>query len=228
MLYAGWVAERYTITVTVSEEGYGSVTPQTLVADYGSRISVSGNVMTIGTQRCTAVPAAATQQYTYAFGYWSETGGTVTGDMTITAVFTRTLNVYTVNVIQGDNGTVTGAGTHTFNYGSQISVSGNVMTVGTMAFTAAADGGTGTVTYAFYGWMYEGTASVPAAVTGDMTVTAVFSATVRPVTDDDGNSAIDAKGQGNSVIEAALDPSAKTVTVDADSYSVYVGDASGI
>ena len=80
----------YTVTFQSSDSSAGTVSPNTVTVPYGTTYSVNGNVMTFSDgQTVTATPSPATAQYTYAFDSWSSASGTVTGDMTITANFTK-------------------------------------------------------------------------------------------------------------------------------------------
>lgn len=108
-----------------------------------------------------------------------------------------------------------------------ISISGNIMTIGTRTFIATPDPSTASITYAFHGWMYEG-GDLPQNVTCDMTITGLFSAVMVPEIDERGNASIDAKGQGDSVIEAQMSDEVTTLSVEGSTYSIYVSDASDL
>ncbi len=98
----------YSITaVGISPAGYGSVSPASLASiPGGSTVTVNGNKITVNGTTITATPAAATAQYTYAFDQWNNVPATVTGNISdIEAVFTRTVNTYTVTWKNAD-GTV--------------------------------------------------------------------------------------------------------------------------
>ena len=83
-------------TVTFSAGSGGTVSPASVTVDYGTSVSASDNVVTVGTTPVTATPDTSTAQYTYSFDSWTNASGTVTEDRTITANFTTTLNSYTV------------------------------------------------------------------------------------------------------------------------------------
>lgn len=95
---------QYTVTIAPNNPEYGTVDPTSITVDYGTPISASSNVLTVGTATSTATPSPATAQYTYAFGSWAgiPSGGMVTGDMTVTANFTRELMKYTVTFAVND------------------------------------------------------------------------------------------------------------------------------
>ncbi len=89
----------YSITaVGISPAGYGSVSPASLSGiPADSKITVDGNKLTVNGSTITATPAAADAQYTYTFDHWNNVPATITGNIsTIEAVFTRTVNTYTV------------------------------------------------------------------------------------------------------------------------------------
>lgn len=101
------------------------------------------------------------------------------------------------------------------------------MTIGTYTFTATPDPATATVSYSFFGWICEG-GSPPKTVTGDMTITAVFKATVTPQKDDEGNTTVNAEGEGDSAVEARIPAGTKTLSVTGSGYAVSVPDASSL
>lgn len=167
------ITNEYTVTFVSSNSEYGSVTEDTITALYGSSVVVDGNMIRISSYECYANESSATAQYTYSFVDWSGVPATVTGDVTITANFTRTVNQYTVQIVSNntDYGTVD-VGSVTVDYGTSVQISSNVMTVGSTDVTATPTASTPTWTYIFSEWQ-----NAPLAVTGNVTVTAVFTAT---------------------------------------------------
>ena len=104
----------------------------------------------------------ADDQYTYTFTGWEPEITTVTGDATYTAVFSATVNTYTITwVIDGESTT------ETYAYGATPAYTGETP-------TKPADA---QYTYTFDCWTPE---IVP--VTGDAVYTAVFSSTVNKYT----------------------------------------------
>ena len=83
----------YTVIFDVSPFGYGTVNPDNLTnVEYGSTISIDGNTLTIGDKpQVVATPLPPQAQYRYIFDSWSgiPESGTIEGNVTITAVFTR-------------------------------------------------------------------------------------------------------------------------------------------
>lgn len=167
------ITNEYTVTFVSSNSEYGSVTEDTITALYGTTVTVDGNSVYVGAYDSTATPNEATAQYTYSFVNWTGAPATVTGDVTITANFARTVNQYTVTIVSNntDYGTVD-VGSVTVDYGTSVQISSNVMTVGSTDVTATPTASTPTWTYIFSEWQ-----NAPVAVTGNVTVTAVFTAT---------------------------------------------------
>lgn len=168
-LYAVWEAvPTYTVTFVIADgqSSYGALSSTEISGvNSGTAINVSSNTVTIAGTTVTATPTTAGAQYTYAFGSWSNTAGTVTADRTITANFTRTTNQYTITWVDGDGNTLD---TDTLDYGATPSYSGATPTK-----TSTAQ----------YDYTFNDTWS-PAitTVTGDATYTAQFDSTVRKYT----------------------------------------------
>ena len=106
----------------------------------------------------------ADAQFTYEFTGWSPVVSKVTGDAQYTATFTETLRSYTVKWVNEDG---TELKTDTVNYGMVPVYEGANP-------TKEADA---QYTYAFDGWTPE-----PVAVTGDVTYTAQYTATLNTYT----------------------------------------------
>ena len=124
---------------------------------------------------------ASTAQYTYAFTGWSKTSGgavaadaltNVTADRTVYAVYAATVRSYTVKFYNGS----TLLGSASVAYGSDAVYSG--------AMPAREE--TAQHTYAFAGWATSSTGAADANalknITGDRSVYAVFTASVRSYT----------------------------------------------
>jgi len=156
----------YTVSFVASPSSYGSVNA-TRVYDvpYGSYFSISGNKCTINGTTVTATAKTDTAQYDYSFGSWSVTNSTrVTADKTVYAYFDRTTINYTVTIQAGTGGSVS-ASSLSVPYGSSISTSSNVLTVGSSSVTATPNSG-----YAFSSWT-----NASGTIAGNRTITANFS-----------------------------------------------------
>ena len=172
----------YTVTVIVNDSAMGSVSQTTFEVPYGSEIVAEENTLSFGQTTITATPAEPTAQYTYQFIKWTYTEETVTGDMTVTAVFGYTINQYTIH-FEVDPDTPWGDIGYAdvkADYGSAVSFNDD----GTITITtgnewiknvnAAPDEATAQYTYAFVGWSH----SEDFTLTEDVTITAEFSRTL--------------------------------------------------
>ena len=142
------VFEATTNSYTVTWQNADGTVLATDKVAYGSVPSYSGATPT----------KAATAQYSYTFERWDTTPVAVTGDATYIAVFSESLNKYTVTWCNED-GTV--LATDSVEYGAVPSYSGATPT---KAATAE-------YSYTFNGWN-----TAPAAVKGDVTYTATYTA----------------------------------------------------
>ena len=174
----------YSVSFDTDGSGYGSLSDSSTITNVedGSTISISGNTLTIDGISRIATPTADTAQYDYSFTGWYNGstqlvgGETVTGDMTITAHFARSLNDYTVTATASSYGSVSPASV-TQPYGSAISASGNVLTIGSQTITATPDAADAQYTYTFTGW-----STFPSTLTENTSVTANFDRTVNTYT----------------------------------------------
>ena len=170
----------YTVTITVNPTGYGSVNLSSVTVPYGTAISSSDNVLTIGGTNITATAASPTTENIYAFSSWTGASGTVTADKTITANFTQSVRNYTVTIAV-NNGTYGSVSNNsvTVPYGTSITANESTLTIGTTNVTATPTTATDEFTYGFGAW-----SNIPAGgtVTGTLTVTANFTRTTNQYT----------------------------------------------
>ena len=145
----------------ISPAGYGTVSPASVTGiPSGAAVTVNGNTFTVNGTTVTAAPTAADAQYTYAFDHWNNVPETVTGNISgIEAVFTRTVNNYTVTWKNAD-GTILETDTDV-PYGTTPTYDGETP-------TKAEDA---SYTYSFSGWL-----PALAEVTADAVYTAQFDA----------------------------------------------------
>ena len=97
--YTATWERRYEIEIHSNNTEYGTVSAAAVSnLPYGTVITASENVLTVGSTDVTATASENTAKYSYSFKEWSgiPAGGTVTADIAITAVFERIAQKYTV------------------------------------------------------------------------------------------------------------------------------------
>ena len=113
----------------------------------------------------------ATAQYTYTFAWWSPSVWPIYKNTEYIATYTTTVNTYTVTIASNDTDYWTvDESSLTVEYGTAISASDNVLTIGETEVTATAESG-----YEFTSWW-----TLPATVTENLSITATFSAVTPP------------------------------------------------
>ena len=165
---------QYTVSISVNESAWGSVSETSVTVDYGTPISTSLNNLNIGSVTVSATATQSTAQYTYSFTNWVYSENTVTSDMDVVAYFTRTVNQYTVSIVANDItwGSVS-RGAVTVDYGTVISSEGNTLNIGSESVLATPSQSTAQYSYSFVGWN-----NIPqnGEITASITVTAEFLA----------------------------------------------------
>lgn len=79
----------YTVSIQVNDSRYGSVDRSSVSVPYGSSISSSGSVLTIGSETVTATATASSTYYNYNFTGYVNDSGTITANRTVTANFVQ-------------------------------------------------------------------------------------------------------------------------------------------
>lgn len=216
------------ITIASNDTDYGTVSPTTLSVAPGSTITVSGNTLTIDGNTVTATKHTPnTAQYTYDFDHWSVSNGDTTSDgMTITAYFTRTVNLYDITV-QSNNtnyGTVDVGSIDDVPYGEVFTLSGpnnTVLSIYNSVVTATASDPTTYYTYKLDGWTDDQAQPIVSGVTtlqSNMTITANFSQTAIYTVLINPNDATYGSVSVGSIIGV---PTGSSFTVDDDEITIY-------
>jgi len=178
----------WSVTVASNNTAWGTVN-QTVLNQVpgGSYFTVNGTSMILDSNTFTAAKSQDDAQYTYSFLGWFDalTGGNeitsstrVLSDMTVYARFAATVNQYDIT-IQDDSsgyGSVDAAALNDLDYGTQITISGNTLTVGSTTVTASPLTDTAQYDYAFVSWTVGGSQiSGTYTVTGDAMIQANFA-----------------------------------------------------
>ena len=149
---------QYTITF-VDEDGTTELDEQTL--DYWATPVYAGETPT----------KEATAEYTYTFSGWTPDIATVTWDAIYTATYSSTVNQYEVSIASDDETKWTvDVTTATVDYGTTITASSNVLTIGETEITATAE-----TWYVFDSWTDDNGDPLPETVTGTLSVVAKFT-----------------------------------------------------
>ena len=175
-LYAKWNINKYTVTISRNNTGYGTVSASSVAnVPYGTKLTVNGNKVTINGTTVTATASATTDQYTYGFSSWTNGTATVTGNMTVTANFTRTERSYTLTINRNNTsyGTVSSYSL-TAPYSATISVSGAKVSLSNgQSATASATAATGyTTTFSNWSGTTSGTLGTGKTITANFSRTA--------------------------------------------------------
>ena len=126
MVYTATFVKALTISSSVNEGEYGSVSPTSLEnVPSGATISIGNNVVTVSyteigySQTITATPTDNTNQYHYSFASWSDVAnGTITSNLAITANFNRELRSYQVTLNPNSGVIDNGYNVTTYTYGT--------------------------------------------------------------------------------------------------------------
>ena len=166
-----WVYDTNKATELFTWESWDEVTY--IFKDWDGTVLKTGKVDEWTKPTAPADPTReATAQYTYTFAWWNPTVAKIEKKTTYTATYTATVNEYTVTIASNntDYGTVDESSL-TVEYGTAISAADNVLTIWETDVTATAE-----TEYVFSSWTDWEWQSLPATVTGALSVKAVFEA----------------------------------------------------
>ncbi len=177
-LYAHWSRNSYTVTIGRNNTSYGTVSTSSISVPYGTNYTVNGNQLIFSNG--TTVTASVTNQtgYTTTLSGWSSTVGVVTGNTTITANFSRSINYYTVTISRNNSnyGTVSATSVKV-PHGTTYTSSGATLTFSNGSkVTATAAATSNGVVKSFSSW-----SSGSGTITEDKTITANFTTQVAQV-----------------------------------------------
>ena len=97
-----------TYDITIAVQGNGTVSAAKIEAvPYGKAFTVNENAFAVNGTTITATPNAADAEFTHTFKEWLNVPETVTGLVTVTAVFETETNRYEVTLTPGENTAIT-------------------------------------------------------------------------------------------------------------------------
>ncbi|HQC54438.1 MAG TPA: InlB B-repeat-containing protein [Clostridia bacterium] len=168
-LFAKWEINKYTVTIVSSNVDYGNVKIKSIPnVPYGTQFRCgTSKTLVIHGVEIVAEVMRPTDQYTYTFTGWTSSSTVVNGNITITANFASTVNMYTITW-KNDDSTV--LSTSIVAYGDLPSYDGP-------AFSR--EGSDDRYIYRVEGWTPEIT-----VVTGDKTYTATYGEFLKVITTD--------------------------------------------
>lgn len=164
----------YTVTIQPNDESLGTVNVSEIQnVPYGTAITSSGNILTVGSTTVTATPTPDTATDDYQFVSWTNGSGTVTGATTITANFSKSTALYAVSIQANDPsyGSIQPIPGINVPYGTEVEVYGSSLVINNVEFTAVANASDGNYSYSFDSWDVED----GDLITEDTTITATFT-----------------------------------------------------
>ncbi len=184
------VVNKYTVTVVVNDENMGSVNPSAVTeVPYGTQVTAASNVLNVGGKLVTATAATNTAEFTYSFDKWEFTEGfddahNIIGPATVTAVFEKTVNTYTVtvNVEDPTTGYVVPTAVADVPYGTQVDLSANPLMIYGTSVEATPALKTAEFTFSFEKWEFGNGFDSDGKVVGNATINAVFEKTTNKYT----------------------------------------------
>lgn len=182
---------QYAVSAVSNDDSLGSVSPSTASnVPYGTVATISGDTVTVNGTPIKATPETATPSTTYSFVEWRvndtpvTTSYTIRGATTFTAVFTEGEAYYQVNFISnnGEYGSVAPTFLGAVAYGTIITATGNVLDVNGVQIVATPVSDSAQYDAEFDNWTVGQDVVSSYTVTGNITVTANFTATVKSYT----------------------------------------------
>lgn len=173
------VLNTYTVTIQSNNTEWGTVSSGSITdIPYGTIPAIQENRLTIGEYEIIATPTTATESTYYWLSEWQDVD-TVTGNMTFTAEFDSGIRMCVITFSSNDYGN-TNYVTLNVPYGSNITVNGNELTLGTFTVIATPIEPTTEYQYVFSSWIKTGVGTD--TVTEDGSFAAVFNRAVRQYT----------------------------------------------
>ena len=234
------VVNKYTVTVVVKDEGMGSVNPSAVPeVPYGTQVTAVSNVLNVGMKSVMATVASNTAEFTYSFDKWVfgegfDSDGKVVGNATVTAVFKKTVNTYTVtvNVEDPTTGYVRPTAVVDVLYGTQVDLSANPLMINGTSVEATPALKTAEFTFSFEKWVFGDGFDSDGKVVGNATIKAVFKKTTNTytVTVVSGNSDMGTVSQGKVVVPYGNDirTNGSTLTVGSESVTATPKDRTDV
>ena len=157
--------------VTFSAEGPGSIVPSSITVPYGAKITENGQTLVIDGKEIRAEYSDPSSGKPGRFVGWTDVPGSVTGSVTIKAVFEGAPKEFTVTLLAEGPGKVS-PGSLVVPDGTKIRSQGNILQVGDKSVVAEPDKLDGSEAR-FVRWTFGSD-----TVAEDMTVRAVFEVPV--------------------------------------------------
>ena len=180
---------KYTVTVKSNNDAFGTVDPKTIAdVPYGTQVKAAFNVLKVGEELVEAKAASNTAEFTFSFDKWEfgdglDGDGKVAGDATVTAVFTKTVNKYTVTVEVEDpeTGYVKPTVVTDVPYGTTVDLNTNPLMINGTSVKATPALKTAEFTFSFEKWE-SGDGIDDGKVVGNATIKAFFVKTTNMYT----------------------------------------------
>ena len=170
--YFSRTVNTYTVTIVPNDVSFGDVSMGNVTVEYGTVISPYENKLYLPYAEVTATAAESHDHYVFAFDRWDYDSATVVSDMTVTAVFSRSLEQLYFSLRSNNEGygIVTYSGLYV-DYGAAVTIDGPKITVGNQEIQACPNLPSNEYVYEFVEF-----SDVPQFITEDTVSYAVFRA----------------------------------------------------